>query len=298
MGFLDTSGVQYLWTKLKTFLDGKVSNTRTINGKALNANITLTADDVNAVSSSLVGVANGIATLDSSGKILTSQLPSSVDEILEYEKLSVFPTTGVESKIYVDKTSNKTYRWGGSEYVEISASLAIGTTSSTAGRGDLTQTAYEHSQSVHAPYNAEANVQSDWSESDTTSDAYIKNKPTTMRANGGNADTVNGYTVNSNVPSGAKFTDTTYSNATTSAAGLMSAEDKVKLNGITGTGSYVLPTASSSTLGGVKTTSTVTSTSGLTACPIINGVPYYKDTDTNTTYSAITNAEIDAIFES
>lgn len=41
---------------------------------------------------------------------------------------------------------------------------------------------------------------------------------------------------------------------------------------------YSLPTASSSTLGGVKTTSTVTSTSGLTACPIIGGVPYYKDT--------------------
>lgn len=46
---------------------------------------------------------------------------------------------------------------------------------------------------------------------------------------------------------------------------------------------YSLPTASSSTLGGVKTTSTVTSTSGLTACPIISGVPYYKDT--NNTYS-------------
>ena len=46
---------------------------------------------------------------------------------------------------------------------------------------------------------------------------------------------------------------------------------------------YTLPTASSSTLGGVKTTSSVTSTSGLTACPIISGVPYYKDT--NTTYS-------------
>ena len=41
---------------------------------------------------------------------------------------------------------------------------------------------------------------------------------------------------------------------------------------------YTLPTASSTTLGGVKTTSTVTSTSGLTACPIIGGVPYYKDT--------------------
>lgn len=77
--------------------------------------------------------------------------------------------------------------------------------------------------------------------------------------------------------------NTTYSAATTSAAGLMSAADKTKLNGIaTGANAYTLPTAGSS-LGGVKTTSTVTSTSGLTACPIISGVPYYKDT--NTTYS-------------
>lgn len=80
-------------------------------------------------------------------------------------------------------------------------------------------------------------------------------------------------------------TNTTYSAATTSAAGLMSAADKTKLDGIaTGANNYTytLPTASS-TLGGVKTTSTVTSTSGLTACPIISGVVYYKDT--NTTYT-------------
>ena len=133
--------------------------------------------------------------------------------------------------------------------------------------------------------------------------------------------------------------DTTYSAATQSSAGLMSAADKTKLDGITanankttvdsalsststnpvqnkaintalgnkvdkvsgkglstndftstyktkldgiaeGANNYALPTANNSTLGGVKTTSTVTSTSGLTACPIINGVPYYKDTNT------------------
>lgn len=81
-------------------------------------------------------------------------------------------------------------------------------------------------------------------------------------------------------------TNTTYNNATTSTAGLMSASDKAKLDGIAEGANkytYTLPTASSSTLGGVKTTSTVTSTSGLTACPIIGGVPYYKDT--NTTYT-------------
>ena len=83
----------------------------------------------------------------------------------------------------------------------------------------------------------------------------ITDFPTSMPANGGNAATVGGHTVGVNVPSDAKFTDTIYS----------------------------LPTASSSTLGGVKTTSTVTSNSGYTACPIISGVPYYKDT--NTTYT-------------
>lgn len=78
--------------------------------------------------------------------------------------------------------------------------------------------------------------------------------------------------------------NTTYSPATQSSNGLMSSSDKTKLDGIaTGANKYVLPTASSSVLGGVKTTSSVTSASGYTACPIISGVPYYKDT--NTTYS-------------
>ena len=79
-------------------------------------------------------------------------------------------------------------------------------------------------------------------------------------------------------------TNTTYGVATQSTNGLLSSTDKTKLDGIaTGANKYVLPTASSSTLGGVKTTSSVTSASGYTACPIISGVPYYKDT--NTTYS-------------
>ena len=81
----------------------------------------------------------------------------------------------------------------------------------------------------------------------------------------------------------------TYSTATSSANGLMSSSDKKKLDGIAaGANKYTLPTASSSTLGGVKTSSTVTSSSGYTACPIISGVPYYKDT--NTTYSTATSS--------
>lgn len=83
-------------------------------------------------------------------------------------------------------------------------------------------------------------------------------------------------------------TNTTYSAATTSAAGLMSAADKTKLDGIAASANnYILP-AATTVLGGVKTTSTVTSTSGLTACPIIDGTVYYKDT--NTTYSVATQS--------
>ena len=57
---------------------------------------------------------------------------------------------------------------------------------------------------------AEVNVQSDWNVTNTTSDAYIKNKPTTLPADGGNADTVNNHTVETNVPADAVFTDTVY----------------------------------------------------------------------------------------
>lgn len=124
-----------------------------------------------------MGVAGGVATLGSDGKVPTSQLPSYVDDVLEYTAKANFPTTGEDGKIYVDETTNKTYRWGGSAYVEISSSLALGTTSSTAYYGDKGKIAYEHSQTAHAPSNAEANVQSDWSVTDTSSDAYIKNKP-------------------------------------------------------------------------------------------------------------------------
>lgn len=72
--------------------------------------------------------------------------------------------------------------------------------------------------------------------------------------------------------------------ATTATAGLMSAADKAKLNGIAeGANKYTLPTATTATVGGVKSGSTVTSASGYTAAPIIGGIPYYKDT--NTTYT-------------
>ena len=68
----------------------------------------------------------------------------------------------------------------------------------------------------------------------TDSDDYAKKTdiPTSLPVNGGNADTVNNHTVESNVPADAVFTDTTYESVTQTEDGLMSAADKTKLDGV------------------------------------------------------------------
>lgn len=88
------------------------------------------------VKRSEMGVANGVATLDNTGKVPSAQLPSYVDDVVEYSTKTNFPNTGEEGKIYVDKTTNLTWRWSGTDYVKISPSLALGETSSTAYAGD------------------------------------------------------------------------------------------------------------------------------------------------------------------
>lgn len=97
------------------------------------------------IDESKIGAANGVASLDSSGKIPASQIPGGFDNIEEYDTLKSFPTTGEEGKIYVTKDTNLTYRWTGTKYVEISPSIALGETSKTAYRGDRGKIAYEHS---------------------------------------------------------------------------------------------------------------------------------------------------------
>ena len=88
------------------------------------------------VKRSEMGVAGGVATLDQEGKVPSSQLPSFVDDVIEVDSYDNLPTTGEAGKIYVTKDTNLTYRWSGSRYIEISASLALGETSSTAYAGD------------------------------------------------------------------------------------------------------------------------------------------------------------------
>lgn len=82
------------------------------------------------------GQPSGLAELDSTGKVPAAQLPSYVDDVLEFSTKAQFPQTGETGKIYVAKDTNLTYRWTGTQYLEISQSLALGETSSTAYPGD------------------------------------------------------------------------------------------------------------------------------------------------------------------
>lgn len=82
------------------------------------------------------GKANGLASLDDGGKVPSSQLPSYVDDVIEINTFNNLPSTGESGKIYITQDTNLTYRWSGSAYTEISKSLALGETSSTAYPGD------------------------------------------------------------------------------------------------------------------------------------------------------------------
>ncbi len=70
------------------------------------------------------------------GKVPAAQLPSFVDDVLEYDSVSAFPATGEAGRIFVAKDTNLTYRWSGTQYVEISPSLALGETATTAYPGN------------------------------------------------------------------------------------------------------------------------------------------------------------------
>ena len=102
------------------------------------------------VKRSEMGVSSGVATLDTTGKVPSSQLPSYVDDVLEYTNKAGFPTTGESGKIYIDKATNITYRWSGTAYVEISPSLALGETSSTAYPGNKGKTTTDNVNAILA----------------------------------------------------------------------------------------------------------------------------------------------------
>ena len=124
------------------------------------------------IKSSLMGVANGVATLDATGLIPAGQLPSFVDDVVEgymHTDKSLYTEAdgagtkipGESGKIYVDLNDGKTYRWSGSAFVVISDTLALGITASTAFRGDFGNIAYQHSQAEHARVDAKLTEKSE-----------------------------------------------------------------------------------------------------------------------------------------
>jgi len=86
------------------------------------------------------GIANGYASLDSGGLVPASQLPSYVDDVLEYANLTGFPASGETGKIYVALDTNKIYRWSGATYIEVSATVGTiwgGITGTLSNQTDL-----------------------------------------------------------------------------------------------------------------------------------------------------------------
>ena len=128
--------------ELQQKINGNSSSITTLNGYFSNgiANKALgdkNGNDITAtyMLANLRGAANGVCPLGSDSKIPGAYLPSYVDDVLEYNSYSNFPTTGEAGKIYVAKDTNKTYRWSGTQYTEISSSIALGETTGTAYDG-------------------------------------------------------------------------------------------------------------------------------------------------------------------
>lgn len=146
----ETTDKKFMTSSEKTKLSGIESGAQVnklevikVNGEArpiVNKEVEITIDYGSYIPTTEKGSANGVASLGSDGKVPSSQLPSYVDDVLEFNNKSSFPSTGESGKIYVAKDTNLTYRWSGSAYVEISPSLALGETSSTAYPGDKGKT--------------------------------------------------------------------------------------------------------------------------------------------------------------
>ena len=210
---IDVSGTATGITKAMVGL-GNCDNTSDANKPVSTAQ--QTALDLKA-NLSLKGADNGLAELDGNGTVPAAQLPSYVDDVVEYANLASFPGTGESGKIYVALDTLLTYRWSGSAYVEISQSLALGETSTTAYRGDRGKTAYDHTSLTNNPHSV-TKAQVGLGNCDNTSDA---DKPVStagqtaldLKANlatpdfTGQVDLVSGaLTIKDNASAGSKVT--------------------------------------------------------------------------------------------
>ena len=166
-------------------------------------------NNINAINNSK-GVANGIATLDQNGLVPSSQLPSYVDDVIEVSTFSALPDTGESGKIYITQDTNLTYRWSGTAYVEISQSLALGETSSTAYAGDKGKATTDKLNRIPNKLIVSINGVT-YNHPDSVVLRYTFYKQREQESN------TNTHTINA---------------ATTATPGIMTAADKTKLNGL------------------------------------------------------------------
>lgn len=155
------------------------------------------------------GAPNGLASLNESGIIPSAQLPSYVDDVIEVDIFSNLPGTGESGKIYIVQDTNLTYRWSGTDYVEISKSLALGETSSTAYPGDKGKATTDKLNRIP--------------------DKLITD---TVNVNQSTTEAVLNFTTYRQEAQQIGRNTLTITSATTSQAGLMSSSDKTKLDGL------------------------------------------------------------------
>ena len=155
------------------------------------------------------GAPNGLASLNESGIIPSAQLPSYVDDVIEVDTFNNLPGTGESGKIYIVQDTNLTYRWSGTDYVEISKSLALGETSSTAYSGDKGKATTDKLNRIP--------------------DKLITD---TINVNQSTTEAVLNFTTYRQEAQHVGRNTLTITSATISQAGLMSSSDKTKLDGL------------------------------------------------------------------
>lgn len=156
------------------------------------------------------GAPNGLASLNESGIIPSAQLPSYVDDVIEVDTFSNLPGTGESGKIYIVQDTNLTYRWSGTDYVEISKSLALGETSSTAYAGDKGKATTDKLNRIPNKLIVDTNGVT-YNDPDSVVLKYTFYKQQEQETS------TNIHTINA---------------ATTATPGIMTAADKTKLNGL------------------------------------------------------------------
>lgn len=293
---LDLDGLKYFWEKVKSHVNSAINTVKTtvdnytINGKKLSTNPTISKSDVGLsnvtndaqVKRSEMGVAGGVATLGIDNKVPTAQLPSFIDDVLEYagtvsgvtiQPVSQFSVDAVyydtthksfcgkkgesyyndwiivgeeelpatsfgtivsttvtpySNKIYVDTSKNKTYRWSGTDLVQLDSGLTLGETSSTAFAGNRGKALETWKASLANKYALTLGDSGDVTPSETDVDINF-----------------NYFDVNNPTSSGSQ--PISIPAATTSKAGVMSKSDKSKLDGLSNT-----PDATDTVAGKVK----------------------------------------------